>query len=54
MLSRLQILDQIDPRWREHYRDDLELAWAFYFEFARQQIDNIKYRDNNSEQANGR
>lgn len=53
MLSRTEILEQIDPQWREHY-DNLELAWAFYWEFSRQQIDNIRYRDNNAEQANGR
>jgi hypothetical protein len=53
MLSRTEILNQIDPQWREHYRDDIELAWSFYWEFSRQQIDNIKYRDNNSESEKG-
>lgn len=42
MLTRSEILTEIDPDWRENYRGDVELAWAFYWEFAREDIERVK------------
>jgi len=41
-LTRSEILDEIDPDWREHYASDVELAWDFYWEFARDEIERVK------------
>jgi hypothetical protein len=42
MLTRSEILDEVDPDWREHYRGDVDLAWNFYNQFARESIDRVK------------
>jgi hypothetical protein len=42
MLTRGEILELLDPEWRERYRGDVELAWAFYIEFAKSDIDRVK------------
>lgn len=42
MLTRSEILDELDPEWRERYRGDVDLAWNFYYQFARQDIERIK------------
>lgn len=41
-MSRSEILTEIDPEWSERYRGDVELAWNFYFQFAREQIERVK------------
>jgi len=42
MLTRREILNELDPEWSENYRGDVELAWAFYSEFARSEIDRVR------------
>lgn len=42
MLTRSEILDEVDPDWRENYRGDVDLAWNFYNQFAREAIDRVK------------
>lgn len=41
-MTRSEILDEVDPEWRERYRGDAELAWNFYWQFARQDIERVK------------
>lgn len=41
-MTRSEILDAIDPDWRERYRGDVGSAWDFYYQFARSDIDRIR------------
>jgi hypothetical protein len=41
-MSRYEILEEIDPDWRERYRGDVDLAWNFYNQFAREEIERIR------------
>lgn len=41
-MSRTEILNELDPEWGERYRGDVDLAWDFYYQFAREQIEHIK------------
>lgn len=50
MLTRSEILEEIDPEWRERYRGDVDLAWNFYWQFAREQIERVK-RENAVERS---
>lgn len=42
MITQTEILDEIDPEWRERYRGDVDLAWNFYWQFARDQIERVR------------
>lgn len=42
MLTRSEILDEVDPEWRERYAGDVDLAWNFYYQFEREEIDRVR------------
>lgn len=41
-MSRSEILDEVDPEWRDRYRGDSELAWSFYNQYAPEEIERVK------------
>jgi hypothetical protein len=41
-LTRSEILDELDPDWRDRYAGDVELAWGFYSTFAKDDIERVK------------
>lgn len=44
-MNRVEILNELDPDWREHFRGDVDLAWNFYYQFAREDLERVR-RDN--------
>ena len=41
-MSRYEILNEIDPDWSERYQGDVDLAWNFYYQYAREEIERVK------------
>jgi hypothetical protein len=41
-VSRSEILDELDPEWRTRYRGDVDLAWNFYYQFAREDVERVR------------
>lgn len=41
-MDRSEILDELDPEWSDRYRGDIDLAWNFYYQFAREDIERIQ------------
>lgn len=39
MNRRSDVLDLVDPDWTERWRGDVDLAWNFYWQFAREDIE---------------
>lgn len=42
MLTQYEILNEVDPEWQEHYAGDIGRAWAFYWQYARAEIERVK------------
>lgn len=41
-MDRSEILNELDPEWSDRYRGDVDLAWNFYYQFAREDIERIR------------
>lgn len=38
-MDRREILNELDPEWAERYHGDVDLAWNFYYQYAREELE---------------